>query len=89
MLQRVHVHLRPWKVGQSAGVVQVEVGQHDVPDVLHRETEPDDLPGRRLCRIAGRAKQGRENAHERCRSGIVPEPKTGIDQQESVVRLDE
>jgi hypothetical protein len=42
------VDLRGGEVGQAAGVVDVEVGQDDVPDVVGRVAEPLDLANRGL-----------------------------------------
>ena len=50
--RREHVHLGAGEVRQSAGVVDVEMGDRDVADVAGVEAEAADLLQRRLAELA-------------------------------------
>ena len=41
---RVDMHFSLWKVRQTAGVIEVEMGQYDVADVLPGKAQPGYLP---------------------------------------------
>ena len=38
------MHFSLWKVRQTAGVIEVEMGQYDVADVLPGKAQPGYLP---------------------------------------------
>src|SRR5690606_7439041 len=60
----VDVHPRLREVGQTAGVIEVEMGQHDIAHVLTPVTEPLDLPDRGGCEVEDGVGQLQEFAAE-------------------------
>jgi hypothetical protein len=64
---RAHdVHRRFGEILDSAGMVEVEMGEHDVANVARREAEALDLKQRRLLLLQRQAHHGKEKAAE-CR----------------------
>ncbi len=61
------VHLRVREVGQSAGMVEVEVRQHDVAHVVSTKAQALHLPDRSLLGIENRPNRGLEVPSEGCR----------------------
>lgn len=48
---RCHVYVGAWEIGQSTGVVAVQMCQCDVPDVIRLKSERDHLTDRRFVRV--------------------------------------
>ena len=84
------VHRRVREVGQAAGVVRVEVGQHDVGDVAGREPQRRHLRRRRLGRVEDRADQEHERPAQPGGALLdVGDPDAGVHEREPVGPLDE
>jgi hypothetical protein len=67
-------------------MVEVEMGEHDVPNVARREAEPFDLTQRRLLLLEREAHQGEEKAAEaRPRRAYVVQAQTGIDENQPML----
>jgi len=86
---RVDMHARPWKVGEAARVIEVEMGRHDVAHVGDAETEIRDLPQRRLRDLEPRAGQGVEQESQATRVGDILHAESAVDKDEPVVTLDQ
>ena len=56
-LTSMHMDRCIGKVRQSSAVIEVHVGQHDVPNVRRRVSEPRDLPDGGLPRIEGNMRE--------------------------------
>ncbi len=83
-----HVHGRVRKVGQTAGVVDVEVGRHEVPDVALPEPERFDARDRGVRRVERWPTDEVELEAEPLRIEHVLRADAGVDEQEPVARLD-
>ena len=84
-----HVHLSLGKVGQPAGVVDVEVRGDDVAYVAGREAQRAYLFDRRLALARLRCEQRVEDQPELARVAHVIETEARVDQDESFGSLDE
>lgn len=91
VLGGVHVDPRAREVGQSTGVVPVQVDEDEVPHVAGVEAEPDDLPQGALLRVPG-GLGVRHPLRAQAPLRIVPVrgAETGVDQDQPVgLRLKE
>ena len=78
------------EVGQAAGVVRVEVGEHDVGDVAGREPQRRHLCRRRLGGVEDRADQEHERPAEPGGALLdVGDPDAGVHEREPVGPFDE
>jgi hypothetical protein len=84
-----NVNLRPGKVWQAASMIQVEVREHDMPNILCGETQPQDLSGDCLFQVAGQSNRGSKQPYKGCWVRIVSESQTRVNQDKPIVRLDE
>ena len=84
------MHLRVWKIIEAAGVIEIEVGQHDVTHVRRGPAEPLDLPdGRHLLAKVG-AQECQEQATQAClRIAHVLQPEPGVDQDQPLLGFDQ
>ena len=84
------VHARVWKVVESAGVVEVEVREHDVAHVLWFEPQPLHLAdGRELLAKIGAEQREKESTEPAARVAHVTRAKTGVHQGEAVRGFDQ
>ena len=77
------------EVGQAPGVVEVQVGRHDVADVVDAEAEVGDLPQGCLRDFEPRPRQCGEQGAEPLGIGHVLDPEPGVDEDEAVLALDQ
>ena len=77
------------KVGQAPGVVEVQVGRHDVADVVDAEAEVGDLAERRLGHFEPRPGERGEQETEPIGIAHVLDPEPGVDEDEPVLALDQ
>src|SRR6185437_15431690 len=81
------VDLRGWEVGESAGVVHVEMCDDDVPDVISLQTHLFDLAGDRLLVAQDSSDYVLGRSHPR-RVGAIICAEAAVDQDQPVVGLD-
>jgi hypothetical protein len=86
VLARVQVHLRVREVRDAARVIDIEVGDDDVPHVARREPERLDLRQRGLREVEPRARELLERLRHRHGAGAVARAEAGVDQHEPVAR---
>jgi hypothetical protein len=85
LLRLHHVHPGLGEVLQSAGVVEVEVGQDDVAHVLGIEPQPLHLADRGLFLAKAYVEQGMKGAAEaRVRLAHILQAVAGVDQHQAV-----
>src|SRR5690606_23895720 len=90
VLRREEVDGGVREVVEAAGVVEIEVRQHDVTDVARAEAEALDLPHRRHLFAELRAHEPQEHlAQATARIQDVEAAEAGIDQHERIRGLDE
>src|SRR3954466_14452093 len=90
LLGEEHVYGRARKVVEAAGMIEVEVRQHDVAHVARVEAEPLDLADRRHLLAEFRAHEREEElAQAFARARAVEQPEAGIDEHQFVCRFDE
>src|SRR4051794_23273385 len=78
-LGREDVDLRLREVADTAGVVEVEMGREDVPDVGRVVAQRFDLPDRALALLADRGDHRAEGQAEALRMGAVPATEAGAE----------
>lgn len=85
-----HVDARPGKIIQPAGVVEIKVRQHDMPNIARIKPKPLDLPDCRQFLPEIRAhKPKKEFAEAGMRMRYVLQTKTGIHQDKCGIPLDQ
>jgi hypothetical protein len=90
VLAGVDVHGRPREVADPADVVEVEVGQHDVPDLLRPVPEPGDLADRGLVGVEPRVGEPDEPLpSEPAGSRRSARAQPAVDEDEPVAGLDQ
>jgi len=77
------------EVGDAADVVGVEVCDHDVANVLAAEAEPVELACRGLGRHEHRSGDEPHRAHPSWWVGAVVDPEAGVDENQTILGLDE
>ena len=83
-----HVHARVGEIVQPAGMVEIEVGHHDVANVARVEAHALDLADRGHLLAEIRCDQAEEEAREPAvRIANVAQAHAGVDEDESVRRL--
>jgi hypothetical protein len=75
------------KVRQPPGVIDVQMRQHDVSDIRRIVPQSDHLSDRGLSRIEHR--RGTSDEHRIERFPNVHRPESGLDEHQTVIRLDE
>ena len=85
----MHVHPGGREVREPTGVVEVEVGQHDVGDVGRVQPEPEQLGVHRLARVQCRADHRAERLAPPLRVRHVAAAESGVDQQQALGPLDD
>ncbi len=83
------MHLGIREVGQAAGMVQVQVGHHDMTHVGGLEAECLHLMQRRLLHAQCRPRQRAEAGAEMARVAHVGAAQAGVDQHQAVGALDQ
>ena len=89
VLAPVHVDFGVGKIGESAAVVEVHVGEDDVLHVFGFISHPLDLVNRRLLRVE---RHDGDDAEELCEpgwAGVIFEAEAGIHERESLGCFDE
>ncbi len=89
VLGGVDVDPRRREVADAAGVVQVEMGEHDVGDVGRVEAERPDLLRRRLGPVEDRPDGGQERSAQAAAVGEVAAAEAGVDQRQAAGPLEE
>lgn len=84
VLGAVQVNGRIGKVGESAGVVQVQVSHHDVAHVRRGQAETLDLANGGLLGIEHGAGEGAEGPGKSHRAAYLAQPKPGVDEDQAV-----
>src|SRR5690606_3063056 len=90
MFRSEHVHGGMWKIVETAGMVEIKVSQHDVPDLRRIETQAFDLPDGRHLFAKFRTEERKEKAAEPAvwvRDVLHPE--TSVDENQRIVRLEQ
>ena len=77
------------EIAQSTGVVEVEMGRHDVANIAWAVAQIHDLPERRLGDIEPWPRHRVEQETEPPRLVDILDPEPGIDQDEAVFALDQ
>ena len=84
----VNVHARLWKIGNSPGVVDIEVREDDVTHVAHVVTQSLNLADRRLLQHGiGRHEQAISHRQARAAVCQVSSPQPRVDEHEAVRTL--
>src|SRR5579862_2574072 len=81
-LHAAHVHLRRREIAQAAGVIGIEVREHDVAHVLALEAEPLQLRERGLALVEARAQEQLRRAEPPPRVAHVGYAEAGVDEHE-------
>ena len=68
-------------------MVGIEVGEHDVADILAAEAESVELVGRRLGGLEHRSGDEPDRPHPSLRIGAVVDSEAGVDEDQAVVGL--
>ena len=77
------------EIADPSRVVEVEMGRHDVANVARAEAQIRDLPERRLGDVEAWPHHCVEQESEPPRLVDILDPKPGIDQDQSVIALDQ
>ena len=77
------------EIADPASVVEIEMGRHDVANIAWAEAEIRDLPERRLGDVEPRPHHRVEQESEPPRLVDILDPEPGIDQDQSVLALDQ
>jgi hypothetical protein len=77
------------EIADPSGVVEVEMGRHDVPNIARAEAHIRDLPERRLRDVEPWPHHRVEEESEPPRLVDILDPEPGVDQDQSVVALDQ
>lgn len=78
VLTPVNVNLRLRKVRQTAGMVEMQVGQDDVFNLAGRDAKPGQLPDGCAFGVEGNAKSQPVEAHQPPGGAVVVQPQPGI-----------
>lgn len=76
-----------WKVRQTAGVVQMKVRKHDVPNISNVKSQASDVVSGSLLNIQTGPDHPTEKAHESCRAGAILNAEPRIHENETIVSL--
>jgi len=87
-LRRKQVNSGPREVWQPAGMIQMKMGQHNMPDIPRSEAQPCDLPSCRFLDVAGDSVQSTERAYPPCWADAVLESEACV-HQHKLIRLNE
>ena len=82
------MYLCIWEIRQPSGMVEMQMRQDDVMHVLRVVSHPVYLADKSQIRVPYCTENIHEIAHHARRVGIIVETKSGIDQQETLVRID-
>ena len=88
-LSPVYVHLSVREVWQAAGMVKVQMGHDDVPDVFGGAAEASDLTDGGALRVIATAEVESEEANLRRRVGVVMQPQAGIYEHRAMIGVHE
>jgi hypothetical protein len=88
VLTGVEVNLRVGEVGEPAGVVEVEVGHHDVPNRFRGNPQATHLIEGDSRQIVPDPEVGTEQAHHARWVRVIPEPEARVDEHGPLVSLD-
>ena len=84
-----HMNGRRREIREAPGVVEVEMGRHDMAHVGDAEAEGGDLSHRRLGDLKPGPRDGSEKPSEPARVGDVLDPEPAVDEDQAVLALDQ
>ena len=73
----------------TADMVGIQVGEHDVPDIVAAEAESVELDRRRLGGLENRSGDEPDRSHPPLRIGAVVDAEAGVDEHQAVVGFDQ
>ena len=90
MLRRVNMDARSGEIGQPSGMIEVEMGQNNVPHILGFVSQPGDPGQRRRCGITIRMGEEPEPGTKTAvRIGDILRSQSGIHEDETFIALDQ